>query len=294
MDQRDKQDQRAIWKEKRQILQEEQAKFKDAFQFMAKHWAGIASAAIVILSYIQYSYKYGVCKVFNLPVTAVTIKLSDYIPLAVLLCFFTLYFIDCFAELNPLHPRERVYFHFSIYRILCGTAFNYIALNLLFNDEDRNQLLLIVVSVVPPLIMEYFLKKRILKIASINLKKSYKQHLINDTDNRMLYKMFLKPFLILILVILMLIPVVSEFVTRHRDVYEVCTFADKTYAVIFNITSDYVLMQPAEVKGDSITIHTASYNYCMKKDTDKITFRHFDHVTITDDAIADSKKAEGK
>ena len=77
--------------ESRETLKDEKAKYKKAVSKLAGNWAKIASAAVVILSYTQYSFKYGVCKVFNLPITTIEIRLSDFIPGAALLCFTALY-----------------------------------------------------------------------------------------------------------------------------------------------------------------------------------------------------------
>ena len=268
------------WEEKRELLKEEKAKYMDAVQIVARNWAKIVPVAIVILSYIQYSYKYGVCLVFNLPFSAVTIRLADFIPIAVLVCFIAFYVFDFFLVLNPNRPEEAV--RFSFHRVLCGTIVDFITLNLIFNDENKNILVIIAVSVVPPLIVEFILNRISLRGVKESVKIKYKDRIGKDTEERLYYRHFVQPCLITLMAVILLIPLISGVVARHRDVFEICTIGEETYAVIFNNSNDYVVLEPAVIEGDSLTIYTDYYKNTMKAYVDTFSFRQFEHVTITE------------
>ena len=268
------------WAETRELLNEERAKYIDAVQALTGNWAKIASVAVVVLSYIQYSYKYGICMAFNLPFSVVTIKLADFIPSAALLCFIAFYVFDFYIVLNPMQSKEPV--RFSLHRVLCGTIIDYITLNMIFNDDNKNLILLLLISLVPPLIVELILKLTNLRRAKERLMMKYRDRIENDTEERLFYKHFVKPFLICIMALILLIPWLSVVVVKNRDVYEVCTVGEDTFAVIFNNTADYVVIQPAVIEGDSLTIYTDSYKNSMKAYVDSFSFRQFDRVTIKD------------
>ena len=262
------------------MMIEEKSKYRRAMNALTGNWTKIASIAVVLLSYIQYSYKYGVCRAFDLPFTTVTIRLADFIPAAAMLCFLAFYVFDFYVILSPQQPQEVI--PFSPLRVLCGTIIDFISLNMILNDEGKNTVLLLLVSVIPPVIIELLLRSRCLRRAKERMKANYRNRIANDTEEKLYYKHFVKPCLICIMAAILMIPLISTIVTKNRDVYEICTIGEDTYAVIFNNSNDYVVLEPALVEGDSLTIYTGSYKNTMKAYVDEFSFRQFDHVTITD------------
>ena len=261
------------------LLEEERNKYKETIQLLIKNWAKITSAAVVILSYIQYSYKYGICKLFHLPVSAVTISLTDYIPAVALVCATAVYLFDCFVSLKSQHNSEKM--HFSLFRIICGTAITFMVLTLVLNDSSIKLLWLLLIAAVPPLILELFYRKMSIQSLRERIENKYQHRFETDAEDGVFYKHYIKPGLIGILIVILLIPCISESITSHKNVYETCTFEEESYAVILN-SSAGVWVQPAVIGEDSLIIYTRSYKYVSKADIEKFEFRKFDRVTITD------------
>ena len=87
--------------------------------------------------------------------------------------------------------------------------------------------------------------------------------------------------LILVLIVILFIPFFSEIVAIQKDAYETCTVGDKNCAVILS-SADSVVLQPAVIEGDSLTIYTGSYRYVAKSDIEEFVFMDFDQVTIAE------------
>ena len=99
--------------------------------------------------------------VYGLPVSAVVISLTDYIPAVALLFAVVLYITDCVISLNPKYNGGKP--RFSLFRIICGATVVFMVLGVIFNDSSVSPLLLLPVSVILPLIVEFLLKGRSLK-----------------------------------------------------------------------------------------------------------------------------------
>jgi len=270
---------RELPEEPRDLLKEEKARYKEIFHLVVNNWAKIASAAVIVLSYIQYAYKYGICKVFSLPISAVTISLTDYIPAVAILFAIVLYVTDCFITLNPKNIDGKP--RFSLFRIICGTAVAFMALSIAFNDGSVSLLLLLLISVVPPLIIEFLLRNRSLKAVREKVEKSHRYRLKSAAEDKLFYKHFVRPVLIVVLIVILLIPIFSGIVTSHKDFYEICTIDDNNYAVILS-SADSVVVQPAVIEGDSLTIYTGSFRYVAKTDIEEFVFMRLDQVTIAE------------
>ena len=246
---------------------------------LVKHWAKIASGSVVILSYIQYSYKYGICKVFRLPVSTVSISLTDYIPSVALFCAIALYVIDLLVALDLQRTNRKT--HFGVFRLVCGTAINFMAISIITNYGSLSLFWILLISIVPPLVIEFLLRNLSLKTLKERAEKKYHDWLKTDTEDRQFYKYFIRPGLVCVLILILLIPFLSEVVTRNRNIFEVCTIEEQNYAVVLNASGDVVAL-PAVIEKDSLTILTGSYRYISKTDIDKIVLQTFDHVIITE------------
>lgn len=265
--------------QQRDLLEEEKIQYREKMTLLVKNWATIASVSVIILSYIQYTYKYGICMAFNLPMNAVAIRLNDYIPAVAILCGLALYVVDCIFSVDPLKRNRKI--RFSPFRIIWGTAILFLMLYLSFRGDSRNLLMILLISVVPPLIVEVFLgskaRTRFKEIIETKVKKRMKE----DTGSRPFYHAILKPALILIVIVILLTPFISKAIAKNRKIYEVCTYDQKQYAVILD-HSDEVLVQPVKIESGSMTIFTGSYRYVSKSDAEGFVFREFDQVEIVE------------
>ena len=268
-----------IFEEAGSLVEEEKTEYREKMRLLIKNWATIASASVIILSYMQYTYKYGICMAFKLPISAVIIKLTDYIPAVALLCGIALYIVDCYVSLNPQSIKGKS--NFSFFRVIWGTAIIFIALFLAFKDDIRNLLWIALVSVLPPLMIEAILAGSVRARLKAAVKKSIHKKLTDETENRPLYQYFIKPVLIIVVVLILLIPFISKIIAENRKVYEICNIEEKNYAVILDHSNDVIVL-PAEIDSGSMTIYTGSYKYVSRTDANEFVFREFDQVDIID------------
>lgn len=251
-------------------LTDGKSRFKALFQTILKYWNQICAVTVVILSYIQYSYRIGVCLVYGLPLSAVSLQLTDFVPTVIILCCIVLYAVDCYISLNPIRMK------FSLFRMVCGTLINYCILNLIL--EGGSQLLFLVISIIPPAIIEYlFVSGKMRKIVD-GIVEKYKKSLKSD-EGRLFYRYFIKPCIVFFMILALLIPVAGVIATYRKKAYEICRIEENTYAVVLSYSSN-AYIQPAEIDGDSLTINTNCYKSASKDDIQELVFRSFNHVTI--------------
>lgn len=267
-------DQNEVFERKRDLV-EEKNWYKEQIGRIANNWAKIAAVAIAVLSYIQYAYKYGVCLAFHLPINVITIHLVEYLPAAALFLTLSVYFIDIYIS----HPVRKN--HLSPFRIICATTINYVALSMIFNSDEIPAALLLLVSLVIALLAEFFLRLVGLKRIRERLVSRYLDRMKNDTKERLLYRYMVKPGVVFIMILILVIPFISQMISSRRNTYEICTIGEEDYAVILNVSDD-LLLQPAIAEGDSLTIYTGSYRIMGKTDIDEYAFHTFEHVTIAE------------
>lgn len=268
-------DQNEAFKRKIDPVEEEKTWYKEQIRRIANNWGKIAAIAIAVLSSIQYAYKFGVCQAFHLPISVISIQLVEYLPLAALFFTLSVYIIDIYVS----HPVRKI--HFSPFRIICATTINFVALSMIFNSDEIPAALLLLVSLVIALLAEFFLKKAGLKHIQERLVSRYQDRMKNDTNERLLYRYMVKPGVVFIMILVLVIPFISQMISSRRNTYEICTIGEEDYAVILNV-SDNLLLQPVIAEGHSLTIYTGSYRIMGKTDIDEYAFHTFDHVTIAE------------
>ena len=263
----------------RKQIEEEKERYKEKMQLLMRYWATIASAAVIILSIIQYSYKLGVCQVFRLPISSISIKLNDYIPAVALLCGIAVYIADCLIALKIRQMESKK--HFNLIRMAWGTAMVFILLFLILDYNSKSLLRVLLISAILPLVIEVLLWIRIRTHIREAVRKTYRDRLKNNAGGRPFYRYCIKPGIICTLILILLIPLAAKFITVNKHSYEICTIENESYAVVLDYSDD-VLIQPALIEADSLTIYTDSYKYVSRTDIDGFIFQRFDKVIISE------------
>ena len=268
------------YEKSREILNEEKTKYTEKMRLLFTNWTGIVSVSVVILSYLLYTYKYGICNIFHLPINAVSIRITEYVPVVVFFFGTVLYVIDCMVALRLQHKEEKT--PFSLFRIFLGASMIYLVLYLILNDNSNNLFCLFLISIVPPLVIEFLIRSKSLLHVKEKVEKIFNRHWqTEEAEEKLFYKYYIRPGLICITIVILLTPFFSQIITKSKKVYEICTIDKKDYAVVLNKADD-VVVQPAVIEADSLTIYTDSYRFVSRTDIDAFLCQRFKNVIITE------------
>ena len=157
---------------------------------------------------------------------------------------------------------------------------------LILNDQRIGWYWLLLFSLILPLTIEFLLNSSVIARLREAFIESYKRRLQNDTEGRLFYRLYVKPLLIGIMIIIMVTPMLAEINSRGRRSYEICTIDNEEYAVIQDNSND-ALVQPASIDGNTLTICTDSFRIVSKTDVHAFASRQFDQVIITGGRDAD-------
>ena len=271
--------------ETRELIKEEKTRYKEKIRLLLKNWAVIGSVSVVILSYIQYTNGYGICRAFGLPMNVISIKLTYYIPSVAVLSGAALYIVDCFISLNIQHVNGKR--HFSLFRIVWGTMIVFIMLYIILGGDSSNLFGLFLISVIPALVIEFLLGNRIISGIKEAFRKPFGHLLTSDMEGALFYNIYLKPVFVCMVIIILLTPFISERITKSKTSYEICTIGQDHYAVILD-NSNEVLVLPAEIEDNTLTIYKDYYKFISKTDADDFIFHKYDTVTITEGKYTDT------
>ena len=191
-----------------------------------------------------------------------------------------LYIIDCMVALRLQHKEDKT--PFSLFRIFLGASMLYLVLYLILNDNSDNLFCLFLISIVPPLVIEFLIRSKSLLHVKEKVEKIFSRHWqTEEAEEKLFYKYYIRPGLICIMIVVLLTPFVSQIITKSKNVYEICTIDKKDYAVVLNKADD-VVVQPAVIEADSLTIYTDSYRFVSRTDIDAFLCQRFKNVIITE------------
>lgn len=256
-------------------------KDKKRIETVIRNWATILSLSVILLSIFQYMYKYGICKVFQLPNNVISIKLTDYILVVFFLCSIAFLLFYYFASIKTDIISKKV--HFNPLRVFWGFLILYnffLAYNTISKWNKITAIVYGIVAVVVFLIIELLLTRRGRKKRNAETNnKDYELRMRDYLEDRLFYEYFIKTGIILIVLIVITLPYISKMVTEHNLEYEICSYEEKNYAVIFEYT-DRVLVEPVIIEDETLTISTDYFKYISKDAPVEFRVHEFEQVTI--------------
>ena len=233
----------------------------------------IAIAATIAL----FQRNTGYCRVYNIPTEAIPLNLENYIPACVNVLCFGYYLLLYFAEMkiDSIYQTKKI----NPMRIFWGTI---ILLGILTSNNLGKYLgpiFCLILSISIPTVIEIvlWLRRKGTKVREYT-ETTYRMRVYEHIHNYIMYKYGIKSGLIFIIVSVTLFPLLGELSAKAKTSYQICTYQNKTYAIIVEQNDEY-LIQEATISDNNLKIYTGTYCYIGKKDI-VLTRQTFDSVAF--------------
>lgn len=250
-----------------------EGKKKSFFQHAAVYF----SISVVGLTIFLYGFNDGLCRFYNLPSSVMPLDIKRLVPFAFDAAGTVLYilYIVSSYKTDRILGKNRI----NLLRVFWGAA----AISYFFlKYSGSNKTLEMVLAYSIPLLIEVLLFFARKPRKDEKVSNAEYQIVLEDTIETSVFStLYFQCRVFLFLIPVILSSFLGGYTAKAELEYQTCSVQDTLYAVILDY-SDTVLVQPATVQNNVLTIDTSSYTYLKKTDI-SLRYNKFDSVIVTKD-----------
>ena len=239
----------------------------------------ILSFSVIALSIFLYAYNIGYCKVLNLPANVMSLDMTRLLPLVFQLLSIATFILLYISSLKADRTLNRNQFNFV--RIIWGA----LIVTHFFSANNVPTVIgrwwnLLLICLIPVLVeaMIYWVKKpkNVPKVT-----EAKHQSVLEDTIQDSIFATYyIRCGIFAIVLPFVFAPMLGEFRANAEREYQICVHENTSYAVVVDY-EDKVLVQSAEIEGNTLTIFTHSYCY-FPKEGNSFSLCEFKNVDFID------------